>query len=310
MKFVSTKKLALQALALMMCVGSNRLGAQGPHEIIKHRPNRFDAAAPTSGATGVQSPAIAYYGGALISTPNVYLIWYGNWNQSNGSDTPAGQQIVRDFLHGINNSPYYQINKSYGTPTGYINIGREATDTGSQGTTLTDAKVQSIVSTAISTGKLPADVYGIYFVLTSSNVAESSGFCTNYCGWHTAGWISGLDIKYAFVGNSNRCLSACAAQMVGPNGNAGIDAMVSVIAHELEETNTDPEPISGWADANGSENADKCAWTFGQSLSIASNGAYYNMTLPTVSGGSRHYLIQRNLAANSECYVDYIKKTQ
>src|SRR5437868_1658702 len=173
MKFVSTKRLALQALALMMCVGLNRLGAQGPHEIIKHRPNRFDAAAPTSGATGVQSPAIAYYGGALISTPNVYLIWYGNWNQSNGSDTPAGQQIVRDFLHGVNNSPYYQINKSYGTPTGYINIGREATDTGSQGTTLTDAKVQSIVSTAISTGKLPSDVYGIYFVLTSSNVVES-----------------------------------------------------------------------------------------------------------------------------------------
>jgi hypothetical protein len=160
MKSVS-KTPVLPLLALMLCIGLNRLDAQGPHEIIRHRPNRFDASAPTSGSTGVQSPSIAYHGGALLSTPNVYLIWYGNWNQSNGSDTPAGQQIVRDFLHGINNSPYYQINKSYGPPTGYINIGREATDAGSQGTTVTDAKVQSIVSTAISTGKLPADVYGV-----------------------------------------------------------------------------------------------------------------------------------------------------
>ena len=38
--------------------------------------------------------------------------------------------------------------------------------------------------------------------------------------------------------------------------------MVSVIAHELEETNTDPN-LNAWYDSNGSEDADKCAWTFG-----------------------------------------------
>jgi hypothetical protein len=298
---------------VLMAFASNAVaqteGSGGP-QIIRHKANPYEAGAPTAGSTGVQTPDIAYNGGPVMTTPTVYLIWYGNWNQSNGSDTPAGQAIVRDFLHGLNGSPYYQINSLYGTPSGSFAVGTETTDTGSQGTRLSDSKVQLIVSNAISTGKLPSDTTGVYFVLTSSNVSESSGFCTKYCGWHTAGTISGSNIKYAFVGNANRCLNACAAQTVGPNGNAGVDGMVSVIAHELEESNTDPNPRSGWVDANGSENADKCAWTFGQSLSTDANGAYYNMTLPGISVASRNYLIQRNLDANSLCYVNYTTKAQ
>jgi hypothetical protein len=282
----------------------------GPPEIIPHKTNPHEAGAPTAGSTGVQSPAIAYHGGPVMGTPTVYVIWYGNWNQSNGSDTPAGQQIVRDFLYGVSGSPYYQINTSYGTPTGLVSVGAEYVDKYSQGSRLSDSKVQTVVSSAITGGKLPNDQNGVYFVLTSSDVAETSGFCTRYCGWHTSGTIAGSNIKYSFVGNSNRCLGGCAAQTVGPNGNAGVDGMISVIAHELEEANTDPNPRSGWTDSNGAENADKCAWTFGQNLSVAPNGAYYNMTLPALSVASRNYLIQRNLDASSKCYVNYSTKAQ
>jgi hypothetical protein len=77
-------------------------------------------------ATGAQTPVITNHGGPAMQTPNVYLIWYGTWNQSNGSDNAAGQQLVRDFLFGLNNSPYYLINSSYatagGTPTGGISL--------------------------------------------------------------------------------------------------------------------------------------------------------------------------------------------
>ena len=31
----------------------------------------------------------------------------------------------------------------------------------------------------------PVDDDGIYFVLTSADVAEVGGFCSSYCGWHT-----------------------------------------------------------------------------------------------------------------------------
>ena len=82
-------------------------------------------------------------------------------------------------------------------------------------------------------------------------------------------------------------LPAAWAQTTGPNGNAGADGMASIIAHELEETVSDPQ-LNAWYDGTGAENADKCAWTFG-TQSTAANGAKYNMTL-----GSRPFLIQQN----------------
>lgn len=282
--------------------------APGSREVIPHKRNPHGAGAPTAGSTGVITPDITYHGGALMATPNVYLIWYRNWNQSNGSDTAAGQQIVRDFLYGLSGSNYYKTNTSYGTPSGTFDVAGAYTDSYSQGTRLSDSRVQAVVTHAISSG-LKKDTNGIYFVLTSSDVSESSGFCSQYCGWHTYGTISGSNIKYAFVGNAKRCLSACAAQSVGPNGNPGVDGMVSVIAHELEETNTDPY-LNAWYDSNGSEDADKCAWTFGSNQKRASNGAYYNMTLIGTTGSYRNFLVQRELDKYSKCYVDYVNKIQ
>ena len=279
----------------------------GAREVIPHRTNPKSGAL-TAGSTGVMTPDITFHGGPLMATPSVYLVWYGNWNQSDGSDTPGGQQIVRDFLFGLSGSNYYNTNTSYGTPTGTFAVKKEYTDSYSQGKRLSDSKVQAVVTHAISSGP-PKDTNGIYFVLTSSDVSESSGFCSQYCGWHTDGTISGSDIKYAFVGNAHRCPSACAAQSVGPNGNAGVDGMVSVIAHELEETNTDPD-LNAWYDSNGSEDADKCAWTFGSNQKQASNGAYYNMTLIGTGGNYRNFLIQRELDVYSKCYIDYVNKIQ
>src|SRR5262245_38575893 len=72
----------------------------GPPEIIFHRPNPHFGAAPTAGGTSATSP-ISYHGGPVLATPTVYVIWYGNWNKANATDTPGGQQIVRDFLAAI-----------------------------------------------------------------------------------------------------------------------------------------------------------------------------------------------------------------
>src|SRR5262249_32836035 len=153
--------------------------------------------------------------------------------------------------------------------------------------------VTSIVQSAISSGRLPNDGNGIYFVLTSTDVSENSGFCNRYCGWHTRSTISGSDIKYAFVGNANRCLNGCAIQTASsPNANPGVDGMISVIAHELEETTTDPD-LNAWYDSSGAEDADKCAWTFGDQTTVqykVANGSWANMHL-----GSRDFMIQREL---------------
>ncbi len=243
---------------------------------------------------------ISYHGGPLILGPtNIYYIWYGNWT-GNSADT-----MLTNLAQRIGGSRYFNINTTYydgsnAHVSNWVNYGGRTIDNYSRGTALSDAAIQGIVSDAIISSRLPRDSNGVYFVLTSADVNETSGFCTQYCGWHTRGTISGTDIKYAFIGNPDRCPSACQAQTVGPNGNAGADGMASIIAHELEEAVTDPD-LNAWYDSRGMENADKCAWTFG-SVYLLPNGAYANMVL-----GGLNYLIQRNWvnASGGYCATSY-----
>ena len=263
-------------------------------------PPRATPGAKAGQAGKTSSNGIFYHGGPLLlGATNVYYIWYGNWS-GNSATT-----ILTDLAQNIGGSPYYNINTTYydGSNNHVANsvyYARSTTDAYSQGTDLSDAGVQAVVSGAISSGALPKDSNALYFVLTSADVNETSGFCTQYCGWHTHGTIAGSDIKYSFVGNPDRCPSACEAQTTGPNGNAGADGMASVMAHELEEAVTDPD-LNAWYDRRGYENADKCAWTFGTTYTTG-NGALANMKL-----GARDYLIQRNWvnAAGGSCALSF-----
>ncbi len=245
--------------------------------------------------TVTQGNGISYHGGSVMpNTVNAYFIWYGNW--TNGPKPSDSQNTVSllDTLYsstGLNGSGYELINSTYGdntnNVTGNVVLANSTTDNYSQGTRLRDSGVQAVVSNAISSGRLPNDPNGLYFVLTSSDVNETSGFCTKYCGWHTHATIGGSDIKYSFVGNPDRCPSACEAQTVSPNGNSGADGMASVMAHETEEAISDPD-LNAWYDSSGAENGDKCAWKWGPITGTLGSGAY-NQTL-----AGHNWLIQMN----------------
>ena len=177
---------------------------------------------------------ISNHGGpVMLGTTNVYYIWYGNW-AGNTATT-----ILTDLAGTIGGSPYYNINTTYTDSAGTrlsnaVAYAGSTTDSYSQGTSLSDAQIATVVQSAISSSRLPSDTNAVYFVLTSADVTASSGFCTQYCGWHRNYAITGGNIKYAFVGNPDRCPASCAAQTTGPNGNAGADGMASILAHELE----------------------------------------------------------------------------
>jgi hypothetical protein len=263
------------------------------------------AGPPAAGKPGGSSRGVGinYHGGPLITAPvNIYYIWYGNW-AGNTATT-----ILADFAANVAPSPYFRINTLYkdgaGNPvTNAAVLAGVVNDAYSRGSSLADADVRTVVSTQIASGALPADADGVYFVLTSADVAESSGFCSQYCGWHTHAAIAGTDIKYSFVGNPDRCPSGCMAssnRTASPNGNPGADGMASIIAHELEEAVTDPD-LNAWYDNRGYENADKCAWTFGTTYA-ATGGGQANMLL-----GGRDFLIQRNWVPESGgyCAVSY-----
>jgi hypothetical protein len=247
---------------------------------------------PPTGTVPIDN-GISYHDGLIMpGTVNIYYIWYGNWrNGPHPSDSASTVTLLEALAssRGLNGSDYAQINSTYSdngaSVTGQAVLHGTTTDTYSHRATLSDVSVQAVVASALSSGRLPQDPNGVYFVLTSSDVDETSGLCNKYCGWHDHATINGTDIKYAFVGNSDRCPSSCEQQTTSPNGNSGADGMASVLAHELSETLTDPD-LDAWFDSSGQENGDKCAWKFGPTQTTAS-GAKYNQTL-----AGYHWLLQ------------------
>ena len=234
---------------------------------------------------------ILYHDGPVMAyTSNVYFIWYGNWNDRTGS-----VDILNDFITSIGGSPYMLINSTYPnfngqTPSGGLVFGGGVGDLYSHGSSLSEADVEDIIFDAIDTGALPQDTRGIYFVLASPDVT-ADGFCIQRCQFHKSFNPFGVDLKYAFVGNSDRCPASCAPQFRSnadaPNGDRAADAMASEMAHVINEILTNPTGTA-WYDRYGLENSDKCAGEYGETY-LTANGGIANMRL-----GFRDYLIQQN----------------
>jgi hypothetical protein len=223
---------------------------------------------------------------------NVYFIWYGNWSDS------EAVPIVTDFIEHIGGTAYWNINTSYYDFTAEgekdpiknrVNYGGSIIDNYSYGSALTDDDIGLIIQDAATSGKLPYDLNGQYFILTSADVTETSGYCVLYCGFH--GYQSlpnGDNLVGGFIGNPERCPIECTAQSSTPNNSLAADGMVTIIAHEVSESVTDPY-FTGWINlqTDGSEDGDLCVWTFGKTKPLP-NGSVYNVRF-----GNRDYLIQR-----------------
>jgi hypothetical protein len=108
-----------------------------------------------------------------------------------------------------------------------------------------------------------------------------------YCGYHTQttslnGVGNPYRIEYAFIPwlNTNwpgLGTGGCGMHNVNATstafGNGVFDGWSIVVGHEYSEAVTDPDNVfsiqDGWNDAQGSENADKCAWTDTQNITLA-----------------------------------------
>src|SRR5215831_8845828 len=133
------------------------------------------AAAPL--ARTIRGAGINYHGGPVIlGTTHTYFIWYGNW--PSGSNT--ARDILTDLASSIGGTPYFNINTTYYNGSN-VHVTNSVTFNGSTnnnyslGKSLSDANIQSIVSSAITSGALPKDTSAVYFVLTASDVNETSG---------------------------------------------------------------------------------------------------------------------------------------
>ncbi len=250
---------------------------------------RVDAPAIRLPGATVSSNGISYHGGAvMLGTTHVYFIWYGNW----ASDSAT--TILADWAKSLGGSPYFSINSTYYDGSNRfvsnsVTFGGAVFDNYSLGAALDDSSIYTIVATAIGNGALPLDAHGVYFVLTSADVAETTGFCTVYCGWHSSATFNNVSSQFAFVGNTLACPSGCEGSPGNdPNGNEGADGMASIMTHELDEAVTDPNG-DAWYDSAGNEVGDLCSFTFGSHLYGTANGSIANVQL-----GPRNFLLQED----------------
>ncbi len=308
-KQISFRVKALAAFALL--VGVHAADAQNqPAGLVPPISSSQPTPTPPQASAVTTGNGIDYHGGPVMLGPhNIYFIWYGGWSGNTATT------ILPDFINGLNGSSYFNTNTTYGDNTGdianTISLAGQFFDNYSQGSSLGSSGVFNVLSSAINSGSLPADPNGIYFVLSSPDVTEGN-FCNTYCGYHTHTTLNGADIKYGFVGNpAMQCNSThngprCSLHATTPNDNEGADAMASVMAHEINETITDPDLNAWFSGSLGGEVGDLCNFNFGNPF-LTPNAALANTTL-----GGRNFLIQQNWVNDSKgfCAMRFNQRSQ
>lgn len=260
------------------------------------------------------SPILYHSTGALhVYTGAVQIIpvWVGTWEATRKANW---NRVLGNLVTSLNSGSIDSVGHVLNTNLGYFPTNAPtlswpaaasstiaATGTLKSGIyQVSDANVATYISTALKNKVITAGTKPLYVYLGANNTRLSSGFGTAYCGWHSIGTLTVNTTKYvntpfiAIQDFQSNYLTACAKQStLSPNGDAQLDAMASVLVHEIDEALTDPD-LRTWYDAKGAENADKCAWTFGTTF-VNANGGLANVTL-----GGLQYLIQRNWLADNK----------
>jgi Phosphate-induced protein 1 conserved region len=272
---------------------------------LRNSPGVQSAAGKRGSGTG-----ISYHGGPVLrdSTNVVAIYWAaapiyiggptaGSWSTNS---TSADNSLVGHFMRNIGGTPYYNINSTYTNSAGakivnkvkYTGYWANNTNAPSPTSTATisDAQMIAMLQSGFNSGQLAYDANTLYVIFTAGKANLGGGFGTQYCGYHTNGTVTigGVAKKalYSAMPYDYAYPSACTNGTASPNGDPGADNEVSVLAHEIEETTTDPFG-NAWYDTRGYENADKCAWNFG--ATYASGGGVANMNI-----GGKHFLVQQN----------------
>ncbi|MEZ0065604.1 hypothetical protein ABIA32_001604 [Streptacidiphilus sp. MAP12-20] len=270
----------------------------GANELAPHHMNPHFAAAATTG-----SGNLAYKGGNVVTSPTVYVVYWGSqWGSgSTVTNDPAGEAPLQlsFFQHAYGNGDTWsnsQTQYCQGVAVGTTQCNGAGTAVGHPasnpvGGTWLDSGVTA--PKRIGTSQIAAEAVraAAHFGVSGDNVQiivdvpqglSPSGFKTQYCAWHdhtTTG--TGADLPYTNMPYVSDAGSGCGANFVATGGtgvNGATEGVTIVGGHEYAETLTDPAPSSGWVDSTGYETGDKCAWIAsgqGASSIISLNGANF-----------------------------------
>jgi len=285
-------------------------------------------------ATPATPPNIKYWGGEVINNQKIVAIYYSSSQNpiysrgprpgSTGTGAEDGS-LVGYFMNNLGASAYWNINSTYydviggaqnfiSSSMGYSSFWSPSQQAPGAGGVVTQDDMVNLIEAGFKSKTLTYDPNTLYMIFTGPGVNLGGGFSSTnlqYCAWHSGYWVNGGPIRqfaampYDADFNpdhpSNNVGSdgvvhhyICTYLTKGPNGDLGADAEVSALAHETEETATDPVSLMhspyfvGWYDVFLAENADKCAYHYGPTLA-KNNRDYWNLTI-----GAKPFLVQQN----------------
>lgn len=199
-----------------------------------------------------------YNGGPVQTQPKIDIVYWG-WQSI--PDYNADPDDVYDYLNGFYNSigggAWINTDTQYYGYNGYIantnpQLGGVYYDSSTPPNPYSDYDVQSEAQ-AVANYAGDASVNVNYVVVTPSGYT-TSGFGSQWCAYHSYnGSVSYTDLPY--IPNAGGSCGQGSVNYPGTNDGVSI-----VGGHEEAETQTDPQPSSGWVDSSGEENGDKCAW--------------------------------------------------
>jgi len=259
--------LAMVSIALSLswqAFGQNRPGVEdlskpqgdappmlGIHWERGFNPSYLQNRAQTGSA--VTSPDMTYHGGKILTSAVIQSIFWGtSWGTKQG-DKITG---LDTWYKGFSNSYYAATSDEYTGSNGMV-----GSDTTYSGHIIDTSRAasgnnsSSILAEVCKVIKSPDPggngYYPVYVDLPRKG---------NYCAYHSWGSCRGVPLQFAFFWKLDGD-AGCDPQSTITSESEGLAALANVSGHELSEARTDPTGAA-WFDSAGSENGDKCAWTF------------------------------------------------
>jgi hypothetical protein len=239
---------------------------------------RDAAEAQAKASRRTSSHLLIYHRGPILNTTSAGAIF---WGPSWANSTFVGDKIsgIDSWYNGVGESSYSQTTDEYTNGSSQpvsdeISYLGHTIDT----TTAADGSKTSVILAeackVLASGALPTVSNGFYAIYVDVPRGHAS-----YCAYHSAGSCtvngSTVPVEFAFFFHLDGD-PGCDPQDTSGNHSQGLAALANVTGHESSEARTDPD-LNAWYDSSGSENADKCAWSFSGSLLSFSNGTLWKI---------------------------------
>jgi serine protease len=207
--------------------------------------------------TAGSSSNLVWNGGPVQTTPTIYIVYWGSkWTTSDPE-----YATLNGFMSKMAGGKWINIDTQYSGSNGALtNPSTQLAGTWIDKSSVPRKPTSSEVGAEAQKAAQHFGYGGVNanYIVAIQSGNDPSGFKTSWCAWHSSESESEGVVSYTDFPYQSDAGYSCGSGSVNSPGT--YDGVSIVSGHEEAETQTDPQPSTGWTDSSGSEIGDKCAW--------------------------------------------------